>query len=126
MALEALLVALALVAAAAAAAVWQRSGGRYLPPGPKRWPILGSFLSFPRHHVYDAFCRWQKEYGESPFPTLFVRCEDIVSMSTGDVVYISLLGQPIYIINTREKAEDLLSKRGHVHSHRPVRVFSNM
>ena len=122
MVLEILLVALASFIAAAA---WRTSRRRRLPPGPKRWPLLGSFLSFPRHHVYDAFSRWQKVYGEPlSFPYSF--CENIILMSTGDVVYISLLGLPMYIINTREKAEDLLNKRGHIYSHRPVRVFSNM
>lgn len=120
---ETLLVGVILVIAAA---VWRTSRRRRLPPGPKRWPLLGSFLSFPRHHVYDAFSLWQKVYGESPIFTLFVPYGDTISMSTGDVVYISLLGLPVYIINTREKAEELLSKRGHKYSHRPVRVFSNM
>jgi len=63
MALETLSVALALVVAAA---LWRWSRRRRLPPGPKRWPLLGSFLSFPRYHVYDAFGRWQKAYGEPP------------------------------------------------------------
>lgn len=122
MVFEILLVALALIIAAA---VWRTSRRRRLPPGPKRWPLVGSFLSFPRHHVYDTFSRWQKVYGE-PLSLPYSFCENITSVSTGDVVYISLLGLPMYIINTREKAEDLLSKRGHIYSHRPVRVFSNM
>jgi hypothetical protein len=35
----------------------------HLPPGPKRYPILGNLLNFPRDHFYDAFTKWQKEYG---------------------------------------------------------------
>jgi len=33
------------------------------PPGPRRYPIIGNLLNFPRDHFYDAFTRWQKEYG---------------------------------------------------------------
>jgi len=35
----------------------------HLPPGPKRYPIIGNLLNFPRDHFYDAFTRWQTEYG---------------------------------------------------------------
>lgn len=35
------------------------------PPGPKRYPIIGNLFNFPRDHFYDAFTRWQKEYGMS-------------------------------------------------------------
>lgn len=41
----------------------------------------------------------------------------------GDVVYANFLGQPIYVINSREKAEELLSKRGNLHSGRPQQIL---
>jgi hypothetical protein len=40
-----------------------KSKNSHLPPGPKRYPIIGNLLNFPRDHFYDAFTRWQKEYG---------------------------------------------------------------
>jgi hypothetical protein len=69
MALGTLLIALAFVVVAAAA--WRRRDGRRLPPGPKRWPLLGNFFSFPRRQIYDTFNRWQEEYGESTLFTSF-------------------------------------------------------
>lgn len=42
---------------------------------------------------------------------------------TGDVVYANFFGQPIYVINSREKAEELLSKRGNVYSGRPQQIL---
>lgn len=42
---------------------------------------------------------------------------------TGDVVYANFLGQPIYVINSRDKAEELLSKRGNMHSGRPQQIL---
>jgi hypothetical protein len=75
---------------------------------------------------YDAFSRWQEEYGESLVFTLFVYCDALHSASAGDVVYVSLFRRPICIINSRESAEDLLRKRGHIYSCRPLGIFANM
>jgi hypothetical protein len=122
MTLSTLLVALAFVVGQLA---WRRSDERFLPPGPKRWPRLGNFFSFPHRRVYDAFNRWQEEYGGSLVFTLFVYCDGLHSASTGDVVYVNLFRRPICIINSRESAEDPLRKRGDIYSCRPLGICEN-
>jgi hypothetical protein len=93
----------------------------HFPPGPKRYPIIGNLFNFPRDHFYDAFTRWQKEYG-TPNHNLYI--PPIAKYAhAGDVVYANFFGQPIYVINTREKAEELLTKRGNVYSGRPQQIL---
>ena len=36
-----------------------------LPPGPKRWPIVGNAFSFPKEREWLTFMRWSREYGAS-------------------------------------------------------------
>ena len=34
-------------------------------PGPKGWPIIGNLLDVPTELEYQVFSRWQKKYGAS-------------------------------------------------------------
>lgn len=38
-----------------------------LPPGPKRYPVVGNMPNFPKSHWYDTFCEWQQVYGSFEF-----------------------------------------------------------
>jgi hypothetical protein len=43
----------------------RRRSGFPLPPGPKRWPILGSLLDWPTGaDQWDTFNQWRDQYGE--------------------------------------------------------------
>jgi hypothetical protein len=33
------------------------------PPGPKRLPLLGNVLNFPRSRWYEVFSQWKNDYG---------------------------------------------------------------
>lgn len=41
-------------------------------------------------------------------------------MLTGDIVYLSLFGQPVVILNTATATNDLLQKRGANYANRPT------
>ena len=40
----------------------QRRQGRNLPPGPRKYPLIGSLLSMPRTLEWETFAKWGKEY----------------------------------------------------------------
>ena len=42
-----------------------RRGALPLPPGPKRWPVIGSALSVPKEREWLTFTDWSRQYGES-------------------------------------------------------------
>uniref|UniRef100_A0A8H8CHB6 O-methylsterigmatocystin oxidoreductase n=1 Tax=Psilocybe cubensis TaxID=181762 RepID=A0A8H8CHB6_PSICU len=70
------------------------------PPGPKGYPIIGNLFDVPHpadspHIVYD---QWTKKYG--------------------DMIYMEVLGQPILILGSLERANDLLDKRSSNYSDR--------
>ncbi|KAJ7836643.1 hypothetical protein B0H14DRAFT_3141668 [Mycena olivaceomarginata] len=37
-----------------------------LPPGPRRWPLIGSVLKIPQKHQWVTFSKWSKTYERSP------------------------------------------------------------
>ena len=36
--------------------------GRNLPPGPRKYPLIGSLLSMPRTLEWETFAKWGREY----------------------------------------------------------------
>jgi hypothetical protein len=46
-------------------------------------------------------------------------------METGDLIYLTVLGQPIYLINSYKIATELLDGRALIYSDRPSSVMSN-
>ena len=49
-----------------------------------------------------------------------------LDMASGDVIYVKFLRTNIFILSSREKAADLLDRRGNVYSRRPRSVWSEM
>ena len=39
-----------------------RRQGRNLPPGPKKYPLIGSVLSMPSTLEWETYGKWRKEY----------------------------------------------------------------
>ncbi|KAI0363948.1 cytochrome P450 [Pilatotrama ljubarskyi] len=70
-----------------------------LPPGPRGWPIIGNVFDVPPSHHWKAFAKWGTHYG--------------------DLMSITLLGQPMIIINSFQYAYELLEKRSAIYSDRP-------
>ena len=46
-------------------------------------------------------------------------------ISSGDIVYIRILGNPIIILNSREAAKELFENQSSVYSSRPHRTMVN-
>ncbi|RDB17531.1 hypothetical protein Hypma_001246 [Hypsizygus marmoreus] len=70
-----------------------------LPPGPPADPILGHLRHIPLEHQEIQFYEWGKTYG--------------------DVIYLSLLGRSVVVLNSVQAATDLLDKRSAIYSDRP-------
>ncbi|KAH9162720.1 cytochrome P450 [Lactarius sanguifluus] len=68
-------------------------------PGPKGWPIIGNLLDVPTELEYQVFSRWQKKYG--------------------DLIQMTVLGQPIVILNSPRLASEMFNKKSAIYSSRP-------
>ncbi|KAI0753465.1 cytochrome P450 [Daedaleopsis nitida] len=70
------------------------------PPGPTPWPLLGNILILFRKKPWQAFTALYREYG--------------------DVVYLTMLGTPVIVLNSVEAVNDLFESRSGIYSDRPV------
>ncbi|CAE6416103.1 unnamed protein product [Rhizoctonia solani] len=76
-----------------------------LPPGPQRWPLIGSMPSIPSGvELPVVFAQWGEEYG--------------------DVCYVRMPGQDIIILNSYEAVTELLDRRSAIYSSRPSQVMA--
>ncbi|KZV66282.1 cytochrome P450, partial [Peniophora sp. CONT] len=75
-----------------------------LPPGPDGLPIIGYLLSMP---TTEEWLHWSK-----------------LSERFGSIVSVSVLGQPIVVLNTFEACVNLLDKRSSAYSGRPILTFA--
>ncbi|KAJ7120737.1 cytochrome P450 [Mycena crocata] len=80
--------------------MWKVSTSRkgQLPPGPRGLPFVGNIFQLSAD-IWVPFSNWRKKYG--------------------DLVYISIAGQPMLILNSHKTAADLLDRRAGVYSDRP-------
>lgn len=77
-----------------------------LPPGPKGLPLIGALLDFPTSKPWETYTKWAHEYGK--------------------LVGVTLLGQPIIVVNDKETAFALLEKTGSALADRPTTVMLEM
>ncbi|THH08681.1 hypothetical protein EW146_g8915 [Bondarzewia mesenterica] len=75
-----------------------------LPPGPRGWPVIGNLFDLPAHYRWITFAEWGKKYG--------------------DIVYTSITGRPIIILNSLKVADDIIVERSVLNSDRPKSTFS--
>lgn len=75
-----------------------------LPPGPKRWPLIGTVLSMPMEYEWLTYTRWTKLYG-----TLQLDLEDtILIIRLGSVFYLNACGVNIVVLNSYKAACDCM------------------
>jgi cytochrome P450 len=71
-----------------------------LPPGPKKWPVLGNILDMPTAKEWLTFAEWGRIYG--------------------DISSVTVLGRPLIILNSAKIAVEMLEKKSANYSDRPV------
>ncbi|KAJ7671882.1 cytochrome P450 [Mycena rosella] len=74
-----------------------------LPPGPTGLPLLGNIFQMPTETPWLTFAAWARKYG--------------------DVMSVSVLGQPIIFLTSPQAASDLLDRKSAIYSDRPELVF---
>ncbi|KAG6908101.1 hypothetical protein DXG01_006138 [Tephrocybe rancida] len=71
-----------------------------LPPGPRGYPLIGNVLDLPSTKQWLTFTEWGKQYGE--------------------IVSITVFGQPIIVLNSVKIANDMLDKKSNIYCDRPI------
>ncbi|CAE7175224.1 unnamed protein product [Rhizoctonia solani] len=78
-----------------------------LPPGPPRWPLIGSLLSMPdsSESNWAWFTRWANK-------------------TASDIIYFRVLGSDTIVLHSREAAVELLEHRWNIYSDRPHMIMA--
>ncbi|KAF5349136.1 hypothetical protein D9756_009447 [Leucocoprinus leucothites] len=71
-----------------------------LPPGPKKWPIIGNLMDMPTEVEWKTYHRWSKELDT-------------------DILHVSVMGTDIIVLDTAEAAFELFERRSSIYSDRP-------
>ncbi|KAF8799116.1 cytochrome P450 [Phlegmacium glaucopus] len=77
-----------------------------LPPGPKKLPLLGNLLDFPKRSEWLKYAGWAKEFNSN-------------------IIHIYAFGRNVIILNSFEVAVDLCDKRSSIYSSRPASPMLN-
>ena len=90
-------------------------------PGPKGWPIIGNLLDVPNEVEYKVFSQWRQKYGERVNHSVkkLGRLHNQFFITLGDLIQMTVLGQPTIIINSPQLASDILNKKSAIYSSRP-------
>lgn len=91
-----------------------KKASRKLPPGPKGIPLIGD-VRHATDHIWLSSPDRENEYGELDRG---FQARDTYT-GGGEMMYVSVLGQGILVINSRRVAVDLLEKRSSIYSDRP-------
>ena len=88
-----------------------------LPPGPRGIPFLGPLFQLSAT-PWKEFETWKAQYGKST-PLLNGSVHPQFDRGSGPLLFMSIAGQKILVLNTNKVAADLLDRRGGTYSDRP-------
>lgn len=111
---------LAVIAAAVlACTVFKRLSNRNkelpYPPGPKPLPLIGNIRDIPLASPWITYTEWAKTYGRLHVWHSIPLYLFLLLFPIGDIMYASMLGQDMIIVNTVEIATELLDKRSKIY-----------
>ncbi|KAJ7095645.1 cytochrome P450 [Mycena epipterygia] len=70
-----------------------------LPPGPRKWPLVGNLFDMPTTFEWLTYMEWSKRYNS-------------------DVLHLNVAGTSIIVVSSAEAANELLEKRASLYSDR--------
>lgn len=80
------------------------------PPGPPGIPLFGNAYQIPSDRQWLKFDEWTRKYGKHTRALYYSRTLSV--WLAGDVVRITVTGQPFIILGSVQAANDLLDARG--------------
>jgi len=94
-----------------------------LPPGPRKFPIVGNLFNAPRTHPYITYRNWGKEYGMFLL-AISIHRGKLKCLLDSDILHLVVAGSEIIVLNSVTAATDLLEKRSSNYSSRYVKISS--
>lgn len=88
-----------------------RTRGLPLPPGPRPLPVLGNMLDIPKYKPWRGYRTLCAKYGKHPWASSLSRFQAITTSTTGEMVYMRVLGTPMLVVGSAQLANELLNKR---------------
>ena len=100
-----------------------RLSSQSLPPGPKRWPMVGSAFSVPKEREWLEYELWSRKFGAYAIAVPHcIRPDSLVIDS--DVLYYESWGRPFVVISSLQAAIDLFEKKSSLYADRCVLTIS--
>ncbi|KAF9456361.1 cytochrome P450 [Collybia nuda] len=79
---------------------------RGLPPGPRKFPVIGNLLSFPRSRPHLQFTKWAREYGS--------------------IFSLKIMKLNIIVLSSPSIIREVIDKRGASSANRPESVIADI
>lgn len=89
-----------------------------LPPGPPGAPLIGNMLQMATSYTWLYYTELSKTYGMLDLP-FDGEAAYTSHHPTGDVLFLSALGQPVIVLSSVQANTDLLLKKASIFSGRP-------